>query len=214
MSDFWNVALGSGPSHGCSGKCAVHFNSLHLGQGAGEVQLIFNLIFSFPFLLKNTAAIMPRLGIGKFFSHFPLQVCVCRPHIAGNASAAAQKLQGFRLGQEELSGLLVQRFFYFICLLPHLGLILGTMIWILTASHIWRCKFLGHWLWLAFLEQGVAGILQKETWTLGSCVCVSGDVMAGGFGYLRDWNSFSDNHGHFVQITVSLLSLLPQLYRN
>lgn len=27
-------------------------------------------------------------------------------------------------------------------------------------------------------------------------------MMAGGFGYLRDWNSFSDNYGHFVQITV------------
>lgn len=45
-------------------------------------------------------------------------------------------------------------------------------------------------------------------------MCVSGDVMAGGFGYLRDWNSFNDNYGHFVQITVSLFSLLPQLYRN
>lgn len=53
MSDFWIVALGSGSFCRCCGRCAVHFNFLHLGQRTGEVQLIFSLIFSFPFLLKK-----------------------------------------------------------------------------------------------------------------------------------------------------------------
>lgn len=67
----------------------MHFNFLHLVQRTGEVQIIFSLISSFPFLLKNTAAIRPQLGIGKFFSHFPAQVCVGTPSVSGNVSAAA-----------------------------------------------------------------------------------------------------------------------------
>lgn len=67
----------------------MHFNFLHLVQRTGEVQIIFSLISNFPFLLKNTAAIRPQLRIGKFFSHFPVQVCVGTPPVSGNASAAA-----------------------------------------------------------------------------------------------------------------------------
>lgn len=84
------MALGSVSFGGCCGRCAVHFNlhSLQLGQGIWEVQLIFSPILSFPFLLQNTAAIKPQMGIEKFFFHFPLQLYVSILHIAGNASYA------------------------------------------------------------------------------------------------------------------------------
>lgn len=112
----------------------MHFNFLHLGQRTGEVQLIFSLISSLPFLLKNTAAIRPQLGIGKFFSHIPLQVCVCTPPVSGNVSAAATAqadCRASRVGAEaerKLFVLLVQRSLELVCPLPHLGLILGIIV--------------------------------------------------------------------------------------
>lgn len=57
----------------------MHFNFLYLGQRTGEVQLIFSLSFSFPFLLKNHSSNYASTGDWKVL--FPLPTAGLCAHL-------------------------------------------------------------------------------------------------------------------------------------
>lgn len=112
----------------------MHFNFLHLVQRTGEVQIIFSLISSFPFLLKT----QQQLGLSwELESSFPTsqrRSVWAHPLFQGMHLLQPQPrlIAGLQEVRAEAEGklfvLLVQRSSELVCPLPHLGLILGIII--------------------------------------------------------------------------------------